>query len=86
MPVPFNGWGTEEDSLRNCNNLIPKAPTQDIAKFLAKDRRGLESHILRFKARLDTDHAINKERRFIISYFLSDDTIQIDEPPINNSG
>lgn len=49
-------------------------------------RHGLESNVLRFKARLDTTKPIDMDRRFIISYFLSDDTIAVFEPPVRNSG
>ncbi|MCL4157331.1 UNVERIFIED_CONTAM: hypothetical protein GTU68_062609, partial [Idotea baltica] len=86
MPVPYNGWGTEEDSLGNCEHFIPKEPKTDFKKFLALDRRGLESHILRFRAHMDTDNPIDSERVFIINYYLMDDTLQIDEPIISNSG
>lgn len=52
----------------------------------SKCRHGLESNVLRFKARLDTTKPIDMDRRFIISYFLSDDTIAVFEPPVRNSG
>ena len=42
--------------------------------------------MLRFVAKLDTKQTIEAERRFIISYFLSDDTFLIFEPPQRNSG
>nr|KAG5693045.1 hypothetical protein BaRGS_028805 [Batillaria attramentaria] len=67
-------------------NLIPKPPKGDFVKFMVKDRQGLESNILRFLARMDTQHPIDKDRRFIISYFRSDDTILVFEPPVRNSG
>lgn len=37
MP-PYNGFGSEEDSLANCINLIPKPPKRDFVKFMEKDR------------------------------------------------
>nr|KAG5693048.1 hypothetical protein BaRGS_028808 [Batillaria attramentaria] len=67
-------------------SLLPKPPKRDFIKFMEKDRRGLDSNVLRFLARLETDKPIDKDRRFIISYFLSDDTILVFEPPVRNSG
>ena len=54
--------------------------------FLLQDRRGLESNVLRFLGRMVTAKPIDQSRRFIISYFLSDDTILVFEPPVRNSG
>ncbi|XP_013419576.1 EF-hand domain-containing family member C2-like [Lingula anatina] len=85
MP-PYNGFGSEEDSLCSCMGLIPKPPRRDFVKFMEKDRHGLESNVLRFLARMDTTKPIDMDRRFIISYFLSDDTILVFEPPVRNSG
>ena len=35
---------------------------------------------------MDTTRPIDMDRRFIVSYFLSDDTILVYEPPQRNSG
>lgn len=83
---PYNGFGSEEDSLATCLSLRPKPTRRDFKKFMEKDRHGLESNVLRFVARLDTTRPIDMDRRFIISYFLSDDTILVFEPPQRNSG
>lgn len=83
---PYTGFGSEEDSLCSCMGLLPKPPRRDFIKFMEKDRHGLESNVLRFVARLDTNIPIDKDRRFIISYFMSDDTIAVFEPPVRNSG
>ncbi|XP_005096411.1 EF-hand domain-containing family member C2 [Aplysia californica] len=85
MP-PYNGFGSEEDSLCSCKGLLPKPPKRDFIKFMERDRRGLDSNVLRFLARMDTKKPIDMDRRFIISYFLSDDTILVFEPPVRNSG
>lgn len=86
-PVPpYNGFGSEEDSLCSCMGLIPKPPQRDFIKFMEKDRQGLESNVLRLVAYMATDNPIDKERKFIISYFLSDDTVAVFEPPQRNSG
>ena len=59
---------------------------RDFMKFMEKDRHGLESNVLRFVARLDTTRPIDLDRRFIVSYHLSDDTITLFEPFQRNSG
>ena len=46
----------------------------------------MDSNVLRFLGRMDTTKPIDQDRRFIISYFLSDDTILVYEPPVRNSG
>lgn len=84
--APFNGYGTLEDSLQNCLSLIPKPPRRDMHKLMNKDKI-----ILRFSVRMvETEthkySAIDKKRIFTLSYFMMDDTIQIFEPPIRNSG
>ncbi len=35
---PYNGFGSEEDSLATCKQLIPKPPRKDFVKFMEKDR------------------------------------------------
>jgi len=86
MIPPYNGFGSEEDSLGNCLSLIPKPPQRDFVKFMAHDRRGFDSNELRFTARLLTDVAVDRDRRFVVSYYRTDDTLLICEPPVRNSG
>ncbi|XP_026529762.1 EF-hand domain-containing family member C2 [Notechis scutatus] len=86
MIPPYSGFGSEEDSLCSCLSLLPKPPQKDFRKFMEKDRQGLESNILRFLAQYITSDPIAKDRKFIISYFLSDDTISVFEPPQRNTG
>ena len=86
MIPPYNGFGSEEDSLGNCLSLIPKPPQRDFVKFMAHDRRGLDSNEVRFTARLVTDVPVDRDRRFIVSYYRTDDTMLIVEPPVRNSG
>ncbi|XP_046566308.1 EF-hand domain-containing family member C2-like isoform X2 [Haliotis rubra] len=83
---PFNGFGSEEDSLCSCMGLMPKPPKRDFIKFMEKDRHGLDSNVLRFLGRMNTSKPIDMDRRFIISYFLSDDSVLVFEPPVRNSG
>ncbi|KAJ7421287.1 EF-hand domain-containing protein 1 [Willisornis vidua] len=78
---PYNGFGIPEDSLQNCLSLIPKPPRKDIIKMLENNLK-----VLRFQAALESSVPEDRNRRFILSYFLSDDTISIYEPPVRNSG
>ncbi|XP_026711806.1 EF-hand domain-containing family member C2 isoform X1 [Athene cunicularia] len=86
MFPPYTGFGSEEDSLCSCMGLLPKPPQKDFKKFMEKDRIGMESNILRFLAKLVTESPIDKDRKFIISYFLSDDTISVFEHTQQNTG
>ncbi|NXY19486.1 EFHC1 protein, partial [Atrichornis clamosus] len=78
---PYNGFGIPEDSLQNCLSLIPKPPRKDIIKMLENNLK-----VLRYQVALESPVPEDKNRRFILSYFLSDDTISIYEPPVKNSG
>ncbi|KAL1497141.1 hypothetical protein ABEB36_008147 [Hypothenemus hampei] len=83
---PWNGFGTYEDSAQNCITVEPKAPNKNLKKFLLYDRVGLDSHILRFKAKMVSKIPENCTRNFIISYYLTDDTIAVFEIGSRNSG
>ncbi|XP_061580290.1 EF-hand domain-containing family member C2 [Cololabis saira] len=85
-PVPpFNGFGSEEDSLQACLKLLPKPPRKDFNKFMEKDRCGLNSNALTFRAKMTTD-TFEAERVFFISFHLCDDTMSVVETPQKNSG
>lgn len=83
---PYNGFGSEEDSLNSALSLLPRPPKRDFAKFMAKDRKGLDSNSLRFFAKLETSKPTEVDRRFVVSYFLADDTVSVFEPVVKNSG
>ncbi|KAK5607935.1 EF-hand domain-containing member C2, partial [Crenichthys baileyi] len=86
-PVPpYNGFGSEEDSLSSCQGLFPKPPRKDFQKFMEKDRCGLNSNVLNFHAKMMTSDPVDKERVFIISFYLSDDSMSMFERPQRNSG
>uniref|UniRef100_A0A671FYU8 EF-hand domain-containing family member C2 n=1 Tax=Rhinolophus ferrumequinum TaxID=59479 RepID=A0A671FYU8_RHIFE len=84
---PYTGFGSEEDSLCSCIGLVPKPclHLRNVGKFMEKDSYGNTSGILRFLAKLITKPCANEGRLFIISYFLSDDTISVFEPTERNS-
>ena len=84
---PFTGFGSEEDSKASCQHTLePRAPQRDFFKFMHKDRHGFDSHILRFSARLIHEDKVDVKRKFVIAYFLSDDTILVTLMPEQNSG
>ncbi|GAB4821744.1 hypothetical protein N2152v2_008790 [Parachlorella kessleri] len=83
---PHNGYGSLEDSLQNCVKLVPTAPKRDLLALMNKDRI-----VLRFLCRLLDGSGyrlnnIDRERRFVLSYFCADDTLSVFEPPVPNSG
>lgn len=78
---PFNGWGTHEDSESNCKTVEQKPPKTDFHKFIKLDK-----YVLRFGARMVSDVQENRERLFIFTYYLSDDTISVFEVGARNSG
>jgi len=78
---PYTGYGSEEDSLGSFYSLVPKPPHQNWAKYFENDKK-----ILRFVAQMDTNAPEDRERLFIVSYYLADDTMGVYEPPARNSG
>ena len=78
---PHNGFGDEIDSLGYVYDLIPKKPKIDFFKYVDNDKK-----VLRFTARFNTKVPEDVDRRFIISFYLADDTISIFEPAQKNSG
>ena len=78
---PFNGFGNEIDSLGYVHDLIPKKPKIDFFKYVDN-----EGKVLRYTARLNTKVPEDVDRRYIISFYLKDDTISIFEPAQKNSG
>ncbi|XP_009982991.1 PREDICTED: EF-hand domain-containing protein 1, partial [Tauraco erythrolophus] len=78
---PYNGFGLLEDSLQNCFSLLPKPPRKNVIKMLENDHE-----VLRYQVALESPNPEDRKRRFILSYFLSNDMISIYEPPVRNSG
>jgi len=81
VPPHTNLMGGEKDSLGYLKRLVPQRPKIDEFKALDNDKK-----ILRFTARFNTRVPEDFDRRFIISFYLSDDTISIYEPLQKNSG
>jgi len=81
-PVPpHNGFGSDEDSLRNVLSLNPQSKIKYVTKLFKSDK-----HILRFNAKLISPVHSDSERKFIVSFFVRDDSIQIFEVADKNSG
>ena len=78
---PYNGFGNEVDTLGYIYDLIPKKPKGDFFKSVDNDKK-----ILRYTAKFNTRVPEDIERRFIISFYLADDSISIYEPAVKNSG
>jgi len=78
---PYNGFGSEEDSLGSVFSLNPKPPRKDVNKMFTMD-----SYILRYEARLISENKDDNQRKFIVSFFCGDDTIQVYEQAERNSG
>lgn len=57
----------------------------DVARFL-NSRDGCEDKILRFGAKLVTDSERDKDREFVINFYVYDSTISVYELPKINSG
>lgn len=78
---PYNGFGNEVDSLGYIYDLVPKKPKGDFFKSVDNDKK-----ILRYTAKFNTRVPEDIDRRFIISFYLGDDSISIYEPAVKNSG
>ncbi len=75
---PPTAFGSEEDSLRSCfGSLMPGPPP---AKKLGENKN------LNFFASLLSGGLDDVNRRFVITYYVSDSTVKVQEPPIRNSG
>jgi hypothetical protein len=80
-PPPHNGFGSEEDSLGSFLYLINKVPKIDFKKLMEND--GLN---LRFLAKFINPAPEDKNRRFILTYYMNNDTVSIFEKFERNSG
>jgi hypothetical protein len=78
---PHNGFGDEIDSLGYVFKLLPEKPKRDFFKYVDNDKT-----VLRYIARFNTQVPEDVDRRFIVSFFLADDSISIYEPAQKNSG
>jgi EF-hand domain-containing protein 1 len=78
---PPTGYGNDEDSMGSVRKLRPTQPKRDLAKL-----NKMAGKTLGFMARLISKAPADQARRFVIRYFLADDTIQVYETVQANSG
>ncbi|KAF6719515.1 EF-hand domain-containing family member C2 [Oryzias melastigma] len=78
---PYNGFGSEEDSLSSCYGIQLRRPKKNLQTFLEKD-----SIVLTFQAKMMSDDADERKRTFVISFYLCDDTMSVYELSKKNSG
>ena len=79
---PHDGFGSEEDSMLSVQYLNPHGKIHEYVT----DKFKRDKHILRFNAKLISPVPCDEERKFIISYFVRDDAIQVYEVADRNSG
>ena len=79
---PYNGYGTEEDSLLNVKYLNFQNKTKE--RYIDKFKR--DKHILRFLSKLISPFPSDDERAFLLSFYCRDEAIQIYEIAGRNSG
>ena len=79
---PYNGFGSEEDSLLNVFYLDPTGKTKEFIN--EKFKR--DKHILRYLAKLISSNPADEERKFLVSFYLRDNSIQVYEMPQRNNG
>eukprot|EP00051_Salpingoeca_urceolata_P022734 m.376819 g.376819 ORF g.376819 m.376819 type:complete len:817 (-) comp20017_c10_seq12:104-2554(-) len=84
-PPPYTGFGSERDSLASVLNLRPKVPRKQAGAY-AQRGPGLENSAFRFTARLNSSSPLDADRRFVVTFYLADDSIAIFESKVNNSG
>ncbi len=79
---PYNGFGSEEDSLLNVFYLDPTGKTKEfITEKFKRDK-----HILRYLAKLISSNPADEERKFLLSFYLRDNEVQVYEMAGRNTG
>ena len=81
VPPPYNGFGDEDDSLGSWKNLVLKPPKKNVKQYIENS-----GTMMKFTMKLDAADPANEVRRFVLTYYLADDTISIFEPAQRNSG
>ena len=79
---PYNGFGTEEDSMNNVKYI--NFESKNIENYTQRFKR--DKHILRFLCKMISPIPSDEDRQFLISFFLSDNSIQVYEIAKRNSG
>jgi len=71
---PYTGIGSDEDSMGSLRYLVLKPPKKDLKKMLKHGK-----DILRFRASLYNARPEDIERRFVICYYVGDDSVSVYE-------
>ncbi|KAJ1460293.1 hypothetical protein M885DRAFT_459085 [Pelagophyceae sp. CCMP2097] len=77
---PFNGFGSEEDSLRSVYSIRPTKPSRDASGSSHQGR------VMRYSARMRGARCEDRDRKFTLQFYPIDGTIGVREPPLRNSG
>jgi hypothetical protein len=78
---PPTGFGTDEDSLGSFLGLVPKVPKRD-----ARTLHVYDGVLLRFSAKFSRPAEVDASRTFILTYYLSDASLQLFEAFERNAG
>jgi hypothetical protein len=87
-------WFAREQDATSGSHLIPNIITHNAKKQAAgpapkvdfKRMMAFDGVAIRFSAVLDSPRQLDRDRRFIVSLFPSDDTVSVFEPRQRNSG
>jgi len=80
-PPPSTGFGTEEDSLGSFLYLMPKVPKCDFKKLM--DYEGIR---LRWLGKFVNPNPVDRDRRFIVTFYVNNGTISVFEKFQRNTG
>ena len=80
-PPPHNGFGSEEDSLVNCYQLVPKPPKLDMAKIFLFDKV-----VFRFACRFIKEKIEPSVKKLGVTFYCADDTLMANLITAKNSG
>ena len=81
QPPPYNGYGDEDDSLGSWKNLVLKPPKKNVKQYIENN-----GAMLKYRMKMESSNPANEVRRFVLTYYLADDTVSIFEPAQRNSG
>lgn len=85
LRVPAStGVGDDDETLASWTGLVPKAPRRDLGRFL--HFTGHPHSALRFQMRFEAPTSIDAPRRFVLTYFQADGTVQVYERQLRNTG
>jgi len=78
---PYNGWGSELDSMKNCELRVGQTQRPKRDPPVEEDQV-----VLRFSAKMRSKNSADRSREFVVMVYLSDGSVGVHEPPVSNSG